>query len=231
MLFRSIPSRDIQNHLHYDAAPERNNFIASADLGLERFKDSKNNWVPSKIKPEHFNALLDAYMAGTAADEVVSGIHPSKNVGNTGDYEDANSLLKSMGIDSAKDRKAILDSRLEKVKDLMRKNGIDDIIKEEFAKGKEPGLHPAIMYGRQRLAEITRRVKEIINGQETGKDVDKTSDTGVSKSPVLRKPKESDQGPSVQNERSETGRPPIGDEDLVTEKRHMPGHQIGRAHV
>jgi len=154
---RGLPLGDIQGPTHYDAV--RQNFIAAAEVGLERFKDSQNNWAPGKMTSEHVGSLLDTLMAGTAADELVSGIKPGKNVGNGGDLEDAHAILKSRGIDSKTERQAIIDATLEKVKTEMREHGIDGIIKEEFAKGREPGLSSQLLYGRKRLIDIRRSGK------------------------------------------------------------------------
>ena len=218
---RGLPLGDIQGPTHYDAL--RQNFIAAAEVGLEQFQDSKGNWVPEKITPERADALVETLMAGTAADELISGIHPSKNVGNTGDLEDSHAILKAQNINSKSQRNAIIEQALETVKTKMREHGIDAIIKEEFAKGREPGLASQLMYGRKRLIDIAQRAKDIINEKDNEAPRRGTTDQQTK---VFRQTKEGSSGLLPEKIQSETGRPEVPDDLLITEKRHMPGHLL-----
>jgi hypothetical protein len=204
--------------------------VASADIGLARFKnpfDGFKTWR-ANIKAEHIHGLIDSFMAGTVADEMISGIESRKNQGNMGDIDDVRSLLASQrGITDRGEQDAIMEASKERVRKQMREHGIDAIIKAEFAKGREPGLHKDLLYGRLRLSELGNRVRDIINGKQTGTDVvNQEGSTGARQAAFARRSAEEEAAGDTQGIRSETGRPAVADDLLITEKRHMPGHLL-----
>lgn len=218
---RGLALGDIHSHNSIDAGPQ--NFIAAAEIGMERFQHRDGSWAPEKMKPEHVSALLDSFMAGRVADEIVSGIPTEKNKGAWGDWDQANELLKSKGFKSAKEREQILNASLERVRNEMRTYGIDGIIKEEFEKGREKGLSPQLHYSRQRLLDIAERVKDAINEKE---NEGKRSGEGIVQGKAFREAGARDEKGAAEGVRPETGRPPVADDMLITEKRHMPGHLL-----
>ena len=154
-------------------------------------------------------------MAGKAADELISGIPSKKNVGAWGDVNDAHEMLKAMGVKSTNDRWQIIHASLERVKGEMQKYGIDNIIKDEFNKGREQGLSPQLHYSRQRLLGIADRVKDTIN--EKDNNAVKASGEGTVQGRAFRKATEGEQGPSDEDLRSEK---------LKSRTSHMPIHQL-----
>ena len=228
-----FPLGDIESHKNIQSVPGK--YIAAADINIDKFqtfnpKTKQWSWDVTKIKDHQVQPLVDTMMAGTVADEMISGIETGKegkfrNAGNGGDVDDVRALLQSQGVESKGEQNKVIQESLDRVRKQMRDHGIDDIIKEEFAKGREPNLSIQKHYSRQRLSEIADRVKDIVNGKTTREDnATAPGGEGNQQTQVLRRTQGG--GEKAPGTSGETGRPPVADDLLITEKRHMPAHLL-----
>ena len=103
--------------------------------------DSDENWDVNEIKSEDVPRILESFLGGMAADELVSGIPRDKNVnwkGEKSNFAFADSLLKSQGFLDKNYGKQIINQYLDRAIEKMRKHGIDDIIKRSLQEEENP---------------------------------------------------------------------------------------------
>ena len=221
-LFGKLPIGDIYSHLSSDA--ERDNYVAAAEIGIEKFL-RKGQWDPSKFTEESVGDLINTYMAGTAADEHLSKIPRHKNAGNRSDIDLSKQVLRAAGITDERTQWKIINNSVDQSIERLKKYKIGDILKEEFEKGREPGVPDSIHYSRERLLHIIGRIKEQINevdNEAKGTDeVHRGSDRQDAGQAEGRP-----EGGTTQTLRREGKRPEVADDLLITEKRHMPGHLL-----
>ena len=141
--------------------------------------------------------LLNAVMAGVASDEYLHGRGRWNNNDSSNDFKMAREILSAVGVKDKTQQDYHINKAVDRVIEHLKNPVIENIITEESSK-REKGLNKSLLFSEARTKHIGDLIKRALNGEQ----IPEAEKAG-------NKP-----------------RPPVNDEDLVTDKRLMPGHQL-----
>lgn len=163
--------------------------IAEKMPNVERYKFTVDSAVANLPK------LLDTYLSGGMAQEIMDGLPFDKNPGVEGDVAQATDLLKDLGF-SPSERQSLLNSSKERIRNVLTNTKVQDIIRQ-YTEHREATVDETLHSSKARNESMMKKIREVLNGSDKGTV---TGASGASRESVAQ----GDEGNVARTEGSDT---------------------------